>query len=158
MEGNPHFSTVVPPTMSHARKPRFIGSTSRESINVNSQPDNSRGFSHRMIHASLDLNQPASDLTWIWTDNLSKIPCPREVSAVHKTGLGQLLQDTNKRGFTELGENEKSVGLDLTLRLSPPQVDDEADQVAPQLGSSSGMRLDPKSKKVRVDGVLWGPS
>ncbi|KAK3407944.1 hypothetical protein EUGRSUZ_J00276, partial [Eucalyptus grandis] len=67
-------------------------------------------------------------------------------------GLVQLLEDTIKRGFTELGENEKSVGVDLTLRLSLPQVGDEADQVAPQLGSSSGTHLDLKSKKVHADG------
>lgn len=151
MEGNPHSSTVVPPTMFHACKRRFIGNTSREGINVEDQPDNNMGFSRRAIHGSLDLNQPISDSTLIWLDDPSQIPRPMEESAVHKTGLGQLLEDTNKRGFTELGENEKSVGLDLTLRLST-QVGDQADQVSPQLGSSSGMHSDPKSKKVRADG------
>lgn len=84
MEGNPHSSTVVPPTMFHACKPRFMGNSSREIINVNDLPDNNMGFSPRAIHASLDLNQPISDSTLIWPDDQTQIPCSREESAVHK--------------------------------------------------------------------------
>ncbi|KAF7852143.1 hypothetical protein BT93_L0535 [Corymbia citriodora subsp. variegata] len=160
MEDNPRSSAVVPPTMFNACRRRFAGSTSRESINVGDLPNNCMGFSRRAIHGTLDLNQPISATTWILLGDQLQVPRLREDTAVHKandafspsmTGSGQLFEDTKKRGFAELGENEKSVGLDSTLRLSTPEEGDEADQVSPQLGSSSGMHPNPKSKKVHAD-------
>jgi len=84
MEGNPHSSAVVPPTMFNACKRRFAGSTSRERINVGDALNNCVGFSRRAIHGTLDLNQPISATTLILLDDHLQIPRPREDTAVHK--------------------------------------------------------------------------